>query len=146
MKPKAVHMSMAFAHLVERWSKIWMVDWNSTKMTKWSSSRTKIYFISEFQTMGLKLVKAKFDIATSGNQFPLKKMWKRWSYILIRPKNGSKKWVVHVKSIYMTHEYNVLMYINSCLICRNNIPRMVAWLTIHGHVTMRHSSFEQLGF
>ncbi len=74
MKPKAVHITMAFDHLVERWSKVWMVDRNSTNMTKWSSSRTKIYFFSEFQTMGLKLVKAKSNIAMAGNYFPLKKM------------------------------------------------------------------------
>ncbi len=91
MKPKAVSMTMAFDHLVKRWSKVWMVDRNSTKMTKWSSSRTKIYFLSEFQTMGLKLVNAKSDIATAGNQFPLKKIRKRWSYILIRSRNGGKK-------------------------------------------------------
>ncbi len=75
-----------------------------------------------------KVVKAKSDIAMAGNQFPLKKMQKRWSYILIRPRNGGKKGVIHVKSIYiyMTHEHKVLMYINSCLICPNNTPRMVA--------------------
>ncbi len=84
-------MTMAFDHVVKRWLKVWMVDRNSTKMTKWSSSRTKIYFLAEFQTMGLKLVKAKSNIVTAGNYFPLKKMRKRWSYIPIRPENGGKK-------------------------------------------------------
>ncbi len=73
MKPKAVLMTMAFDHLVKRWSKVWMVDRNSMKMTKWASSRTKIYFFSEFQTMGLKLIKSKSDIALAGNHFPLTK-------------------------------------------------------------------------
>ncbi len=44
-------------------------------------------------------MKVKFDIATAGNNFPLKKMLKRWPYILIRPENGGKKQVVHIKSI-----------------------------------------------
>ncbi len=45
--------------------------------------------------MRIQLMKVKFDIAISGNNFPLKKMLKRSPYI----ENGGKKQVVHIKSI-----------------------------------------------
>ncbi len=44
-------------------------------------------------------MKVKFNITAAGNDFPLKKMLKRWPYIPIRPENGGKKRVVHAKSI-----------------------------------------------
>ncbi len=101
---------------------------SSTETTRRSSSQAKNSYVSEYQAMRIQLMKVKSDIAMAGNNFPLKKMLKRWPYILIRPENGGKKWVVHIKSIWLTYEHNVLMYINNCLSYPNNIPRMVAWL------------------
>ncbi len=41
--------NMAFDHLVERWSKGMVVGRGSTKMTNWSSSRTKLQHFANFK-------------------------------------------------------------------------------------------------
>ncbi len=80
---------------------VWTLG-SSTETTRRSSSHAKISYISEYQAMQIQLIMVKSDIATPGNNFPLKKMLKRWPYILIRAENESKKWVVHIKSIWLT--------------------------------------------
>ncbi len=79
--------------------------------------------------MGLKCMTAKSNIAPAGKYLSLKKIWKRWPYIPIRPEKCRKIASCSCKINKHNTCKQCLLSINKCvLFCPNNIPRMVTWL------------------